>query len=252
MPNIERAGDPATCGDPNTGSTTVFANGQGVTRVLVDTAVGLIIGPGSQSVFVEGSKVSLPGDAVIGHGLPPHAAPVTANPSPDVFAGTGFVGDPGAGDEPKSDLQTTNFIGAPVEYEANNIPCSPPGSVPSMYVGSFTFAYEIMNQGNAPTDSSFKIGVWEVPLGYIGSPIILPRVAAGGDVGAVLVAESTVGIIPPGGSMVGTIAVPASPPLPIGVQRAFNLYIDLDNDVGETSETNAYPTVFVTCIPCVS
>ena len=250
MPNVEREGDEATCRHLNTGSTTVFANGQGVTRVLVDTAGGLILGPGSQSVFVEGSKVSLPGDAIIGHGKSPHAAPVTANPSPNVYAGTGFVGDPGAGTEPKSDLQTTNFIGSPIQYPANNIPCSPPGSNPTSYIGSFTFAYDIQNQGNAATDSSFKIGVWEVPLAYIGEPIILPRVAAGGDVGAVLVAETTVGIIQPGGSAKGTISVP-SPPLLVGEQRAFNLYIDLDNDVGETSETNAFPTGYVECIPCV-
>ena len=216
MPNVIREGDAATCGDLSTGSTTVFANGKGVTRVLVDTAVGLILGPGSQSVFVEGSKVSLPGDAIIGHGLPPHAAPITSQCSPNVFAGTGFVGDPGEGVEPKADLQTTNFIGSPIQYQANDIPCAPPGSVPSMYIGSFTFAYEIKNQGNAATDSSFKIGVWEVPLSYIGQPIILPRVAAGGDVGAVLVAETTVGIIPAGGSQVGTISVLSEPPLLVG------------------------------------
>jgi hypothetical protein len=251
MPSVIRADDAATCGDLSTGSTTVFANGKGITRVFVDTAVGLILGPGSQSVFVNGSKVSLPGDAIIGHGLPPHAAPVTAMCSPNVFAGTGFVGDPGAGIEPKADLQTTNFIGSPIQYQANNIPCNPPNSNPISYIGSFTFAYEIKNQGNAATESSFKIGVWEVPLGYIGQPIILPRVAAGGETGAVLVAETTVDIIPAGGSKVGTISIPSAPALLVGEQRAFSLYIDLDNDVGETSETNAFPTGYVECVPCV-
>ena len=33
MPGVERLGDPATCGHTNTGSTNVFANGKGVTRV---------------------------------------------------------------------------------------------------------------------------------------------------------------------------------------------------------------------------
>ena len=88
MPGVERAGDAATCGDVNTGSTTVFANGQGIARVGVDSAGGTIGGPGSSTVFVEGSNVSLPGDSIAGHGIEPHAAPVTANPSEDVFAGS--------------------------------------------------------------------------------------------------------------------------------------------------------------------
>jgi len=87
MPGVEREGDAATCGDPNTGSSTVFVNGQGITRIQVDVAGGLITGPGSSKVFAEGSNVSLPGDAITGHAPPPHAAPVTANPSTDVFAG---------------------------------------------------------------------------------------------------------------------------------------------------------------------
>ena len=87
MPGVEREGDLASCGDPNTGSTTVFADGKGITRVGVDVAGGLIIGPGSKSVFVEGSNVSLPGDLITSHGLPPHAVSVTANPSTTVFAG---------------------------------------------------------------------------------------------------------------------------------------------------------------------
>ena len=87
MPGVERQGDAATCGDTNTGSSTVFVNGKGITRIEVDSAGASIIGPGSSTVFAEGSKVSLPGDAITGHGVSPHAAPVTANPSTDVFAG---------------------------------------------------------------------------------------------------------------------------------------------------------------------
>ena len=87
MPGIERDGDEATCGDTNTGSTKTFANGKGISRVNVDSAGGTITGPGSSTVFVEGSKVSLPGDAIAGHGSSPHAAPVTDNPSTNTFAG---------------------------------------------------------------------------------------------------------------------------------------------------------------------
>jgi len=87
MPGVETESLPATCGHAQTGSTTTFVNALGVSRVSVDTAGGTITGPGSLTVFVEGYNVSLPGDAVAGHGLPPHAAPTT-NPagSPNVFA----------------------------------------------------------------------------------------------------------------------------------------------------------------------
>jgi len=87
MPGVEIQGAAATCGDTNTGSVTVFAEGKGITRVGIDTAGGLISGPGSSTVFAEGSKVSLPGDGVAGHGDPPHASPTTANPAITVNAG---------------------------------------------------------------------------------------------------------------------------------------------------------------------
>ena len=87
MPGIEREGDAATCGDTNTGSSDVFINGRGVARVGLDSAGGTINGPGSPTVFANGANVSLPGDGIAGHGIPPHDAPVTANPSTDVFAG---------------------------------------------------------------------------------------------------------------------------------------------------------------------
>ena len=61
----------ASCGHAQTGSSRVKIAGKGITRVAQDTAGGLVIGPGSQSVFVEGIKVSLPGDIITTHGLPP-------------------------------------------------------------------------------------------------------------------------------------------------------------------------------------
>ncbi len=86
MPGVEIQGAAASCGDTNTGSTTVFAEGKGITRVGIDTAVGLINGPGSSTVFAEGYKVSLPGDLIAGHGKGSHASPITANPATTVFA----------------------------------------------------------------------------------------------------------------------------------------------------------------------
>jgi uncharacterized Zn-binding protein involved in type VI secretion len=87
MPGVERQGDAATCGHTNTGSTTVFANGKGITRVGVDSAGGTITGPGSSSVYANGSPVSLPGDSILSHGISPHDSPVTASPSTNVIAG---------------------------------------------------------------------------------------------------------------------------------------------------------------------
>ena len=88
MPDICVATTPATCGHAQTGSSKVTADGKGVCRVQTDTAVGLIIGPGSQNVFVEGDKVSLPGDAITSHGLSPHSSPVTVAGQSKVTAGT--------------------------------------------------------------------------------------------------------------------------------------------------------------------
>jgi hypothetical protein len=88
MAGVSRAGDIATClTHSNSGSTTVFANSQGVSMVDVSVAGGTILGPGSTSVFCEGSNVSVGGDSILPHGDSPHAAAKTDNASEDVFAG---------------------------------------------------------------------------------------------------------------------------------------------------------------------
>ena len=87
MPGVERSGDAATCEHTNSGSPNVFANSKGISRVGLDSAGGTINGPGSPTVFVNGARVSLPGDAIEGHGSGLHATPYTASPSTDVFAG---------------------------------------------------------------------------------------------------------------------------------------------------------------------
>ena len=88
MAGVSRAGDVATCTThSNNGSTTVFANGKGISMVGVSVAGGSITGPGSLSVFCEGSNVSVGGDSLASHGDSPHATAKTANPSEDVIAG---------------------------------------------------------------------------------------------------------------------------------------------------------------------
>ena len=61
-----------------------------------DSAGGPII-QGSPNVFANNSQVARVGDAVAGHGLPPHLGPVMAEGSPNVFANNISVcraGDP--------------------------------------------------------------------------------------------------------------------------------------------------------------
>ena len=77
----------ATCGHGQTGSTRVFVQGKGVCRVGIDTAGGLINGPGSPRVRVEGANASLLGDAVAPHGDNAHAGPNTRVTQSRVFAG---------------------------------------------------------------------------------------------------------------------------------------------------------------------
>lgn len=57
----------------------------GIARVGVDTAGGTILGGGQSSVFVNGSLAAVIGDAVAGHGIGVHAAPVMVGGSGDVF-----------------------------------------------------------------------------------------------------------------------------------------------------------------------
>ena len=56
--------------------------GTKVSLVGQDSAGGTIVGPGASNWTWNGKPISLQGDAVAGHGLPPHAAPVIANGSP--------------------------------------------------------------------------------------------------------------------------------------------------------------------------
>jgi len=56
------------------------------TRVGVNQAGAVIVGPGAATVKAEGARVSLKGDKVAAHGKPPHAGPVMVGSSSTVFA----------------------------------------------------------------------------------------------------------------------------------------------------------------------
>ena len=59
----------------------------GAARVGKDAAGGTINGPGVPSVKVNGAPISVPGDAVAGHGDSPHAGPTMSGCSGTVKAG---------------------------------------------------------------------------------------------------------------------------------------------------------------------
>ena len=79
-------GSPASCGDLATGSAKVTAFGLGITRVGLDIAGSLIIGPGNPRVLVEGLPISLVGDGVVGHGDGSHSAPIMTSIQAKVFS----------------------------------------------------------------------------------------------------------------------------------------------------------------------
>tara|TARA_R100001086_G_scaffold238103_1_gene162609 strand:+ start:846 stop:1676 length:831 start_codon:yes stop_codon:yes gene_type:complete len=189
MPGVERQGDLATCplGHNNTGSSTVFANGKGVTRVELDRAGGgLIIGAGSETVFVEGFRVSLPGDVILPHsccgspGCGPHCTATTTSESSDVYAGIGFptVATGGGGATVAPDLVLVSVAVDPVAASANAGGYGLEGDldyIPHTYVsGTIAVNYTIQNYGATPT-GSFAVGLWEIDeiLGF-GPFVLVP------------------------------------------------------------------------------
>jgi|TARA_R110000824_G_scaffold351071_1_gene538016 hypothetical protein len=167
MPKVETATLAATCGHSQTGSSTVKANGNGVSRVGIDKAVGLIDGPGSQSVFVEGYSVSLPGDLIVPHApcgspSPPHCnAKTNLGGTANVFAGIGFTIGPGGGiGEPTGldapDLKVTN-----IEIVPNIVSANHPTINETHYVGTIDINYTIQNFAHEA--EAFNIGLWKTP-----------------------------------------------------------------------------------------
>jgi hypothetical protein len=253
MAGVEREGDAATCGDPNTGSTTVRANGRGVTRVNVDTALGLIIGPGSQTVFVEGYNVSLPGDSILPHpccgapGCGAHCAATTTSESSNVFAGEGF---------PTETITTTNQGGATEDIVVTQVAdvlistfTLTPDSMPTLEVGgvdseltgpvAFTVgAYTIRNIGNSAT-GPFTVGLFEIPEeAGEGTYYLTDPQGVAGVPGAVKVDEQTIEI-GPYGSYSGEFTIDIS--LRAEGTYYFAIFADIYIDLLEPNEDNTFP-----------
>ena len=248
MPGVETAQLPATCGHTQTGSSKVFANLLGVSRIGIDTAAGTILGPGSQTVFVEGIKVSLPGDVVLSHAPCPvpaiHCA-ATTNPggSPDVIVGTGFISGGGGGshgDVAAGDLKITSFMALPSKLVADTPAAAPIFSV----LIPVTFAYSITNLGDAPIPA-FTIGFWKTPnqidnpeMINPAGPFLLTRVN-GKSIGATLLDEKLIPGLAAGETYIGSFTHKADPQwsklLP---STWFAVFPDIDNEIAEIDEKN--------------
>lgn len=252
----------ATCGHGQTGSEKVFIEGAGVTRVNIDTAVGLIFDGGSLSVFVEGYPVSLPGDLVQAHtpcwspGGQPHCVATTQTTQNRVSAGDAAGGGGWAG---QPDLHL-NHLALAFPHKTNT-KTTGGYALCYKYIGDITFTYTIVNTGASPA-GPFNVGLWEVSESLIGYPVTLPR-GSDGDNGTfpLLLNEFRQEIIPPGGEVTGTIVLPPDGKKRGGIwdgtksrydlaidgwypNRAFTLFLDLDNEVWESAEMNNTLPVF--------
>ena len=262
MPKPSNATAPATCGHSQTGSSKVFFEGMGASRVEVDTAAGLIIGPGSQNVFIEGKKLSLEGDAVAGHGKPPHSAPVTTSTLTKVNVGTGFAGDQqSTGDAPKPDLTlesfTSNYGLGTVTVFASGTGIYPPTNMKSADVHcngyseiaftpppppNITYSYSVKNNGN-DTSQPFTVGFWRF-LNTQDAPdqAVLTVQAAKLYPDATLVGAQEVGSLAPGQTVQGQFVFPETYTTK---KYVFGVYPDIYQTVTEPNEQNSAPTITI-------
>lgn len=264
---VPRVGDITSCGDPVTaGSPDVKIEGLPAARIQVDTAIGLpIIGPGAQTVRANGHKLSLFGDAYPGHGIGPHAAPVIAQTSTTVKVGTGFVGGGAAG----AGANDQGFTAPPAELVLTALGTTTPSFAvtplaspcfiaenwnPLCSLTPIVLTYSIANLG-ASANSGFNCGVFEVPAPI---PFTLFRDSEGTITDTLgvtnlydepmpkLIQEFRVDQhLDSGETIEGTetieefLIVPGSP-------RYYYIAIDIDNEVGELSETQIESGVIAT------
>ena len=259
------AGVANPCNDAQTGSSKVKIEGNGVTRVMADTAVGLIIGPGSQSVFVEGSEVSLPGDVITAHppcgspGGSPHCAATTTAGQGRVNASTGFAADSGdPADAPSPDLIVTSFTADETILHCSGTGMFPPtnmtAAMNNCYTGTgtapppppppptVTYSYTVKNAGG-DTAQPFVVGFWRF-LDGVNAPTtaVLTMESLNYYAGVELVSQQSVGALGPGQTYSGTVKYPdlyyANKK-----QYAFSLYADIYNTTTEPNENNSFTTI---------
>lgn len=262
MPLVTVANSPATCGHNLTGSTKVFIQNKGVSRVELDTAGGLIIGPGSQNVFVENRKVSLVGDVISTHGLPPHSVPFTAPGQNVVNVGTGFLGDvETTGEAPKPNIVMTLFaadktllecsgqgVFPPTNMDAADEFCNPDNSDDPF--GLLTppapdppvYSYTVKNIGAAPSQS-FSVGFYRFnDVANAPATVIITQDSEQFFPGAELIETQSIGALDPGQSSSGTFVFPELYTLGTYV---FGMSPDVFQEVTEPDEANTVNTITV-------
>ena len=88
---VQRLGDVATCGHIVISTSNVLVNSLPCGRVLLDTAGGLIIGPGNFTVLVNNFPISLDRDSISSHGDSPHRSAKTGLGSINVLVGASIL-----------------------------------------------------------------------------------------------------------------------------------------------------------------
>lgn len=259
MPLVTVANSPATCGHNLTGSTKVFIQNKGVSRVELDTAGGLIIGPGSQNVFVENRKVSLVGDVISTHGLDLHSVPFTAPGQNVVSVGTGFLGDvETTGEAPKPNIVMTLFAAdktllecsgqghyPPTNMQAADNFCNPdddniPGGLVPPRPSAPVYSYTVKNSGSA-TSQSFSVGFYWFTQGAPGT-VIITQDSEEFFPGAQLVETQAIPALAPGETRSGTFEFPELYTLGTYV---FGMSPDVFQEVTEPDEANTVNTITV-------
>jgi len=273
MPKVERAGDGATCPHSNTGSSDVFANSAGITRVQEDRAGGLIIGGGSQSVFVNGKRVSLPQDTILPHhccpsdGCSSHCnAKTKAGEDCTVFAGTGYPttsttgpgGDPAYEDSPELELGSFSLDPNSVSANAggNDLVPGTPGYVAHTYLsGTVQVNYTVQNNSLVAAPS-FEVGLWEIDksLAPYAPIVLIPGEQYFYTPTPILVATGLVGGISPLGSTMLSFTLENYDPnywmigTPLIPSHYYCLYLDLGMVIDEPNENNASEVATLTIL----
>lgn len=259
------AGQPASCqGHTQTGSSVVTIEGRGVCRVETDTAGGLIIGPGSQNIFIEGMKASLEGDTITSHGKSPHSRAVTVAGQQKVFGGTGFRGDQNStGYAPKPDLIVESFSVSVSDLHCSGQGTYPPANINAAYNfcnqgpggGGFTgggpesvpevvYSYTIKNVGR-DTAQPFTVGFWRFSdLTQIPSRAIVTVNSTGFYPGVSLEGQQEFGALNPEQTVSGEFRF-ASPYYASARRYAFGIYADILSETTEPSEDNSSQVVVI-------
>ena len=265
----------ATCLDPMFGSTTVFVNDGGVSKIRVNTTVtgGQITGPGSAYVTCEDQPVSVAGDAITAHPpcpLPPaHCAAFTTGSS-DVFTGGIYppAGSIGSGASPGqpilAQLVVTGFTAQlPAIAGAGNTYtlCVPAPTGPGPWPGPIVFDYSIHNQGVTDT-GPFKIGLYEVlglkieypPLLPLPSFITITQETPFTFPNIVPIDTRNISGLAPDQSFGDTWSIPLGNPFSgilLNTNRYYILAVDTLLQVVEPIDyDNSSPVVAISCIPC--